>query len=47
MSDIFVHSSLNGQKKYVILERVREIGPFHESAFHLILDLPADKDAAF
>jgi hypothetical protein len=46
ISDIFVHSSLNGQK-FAILKRAREIGPSHESGFHLILGLPADKDAAF
>ena len=46
ISDVFVHSSLNEQK-FAILKRVREIGSSYESGFHLILDPPADKDAAF
>ena len=46
-SDILVYSSPYGGKDMAILKRVREIGPSHESAFHLIRDLPVDKDAAF
>ena len=47
MSDIFVHSLPYDEKKSAILERVLEIGPSHESAFHLIRGLLADKDGAF
>ena len=47
MSEIFVHSLLYDKKRKAILERVPEIGPSHESAFHLILDPLADIDAVF
>jgi hypothetical protein len=40
-------SSASKTPKFAILKRVREIGSSYESGFHLILDPPADKDAAF
>ena len=44
--DVFVHSSLNG-KKIFILTHVQEIGPVRRFVFHLMLGFLADTIAAF